>query len=81
MGGSKLSRAELIAVVERIIAVDGTEAELDEMVSLLQANVPHPAVSDLIFWPEGNKQVSAEEVVDAALSYKPLITPPPKDRE
>jgi hypothetical protein len=67
----KLSREELIALVQRIMDSDGSEEEVDEMISLLQASVPHPEVTDLIFWPK-HGEPSAEDVVDAALAYKPI---------
>jgi len=65
-----LSREELIALVTRIMDADGTEEEINDMITLLERNVPHPEVSDLIFYPE--KEMTAEEVVDAALAYKPI---------
>ncbi|MFF7247070.1 hypothetical protein ACFZBU_24575 [Embleya sp. NPDC008237] len=41
-----ITRAELVEIVRRILAGD---AELDWYFQVLMANVPHPAVSDLIF--------------------------------
>jgi len=66
----ELAREQLVALVTRIIEADGTEEEIDNMMTLLEQNVPHPEVSDLIFYPE--KDMTAEEVVDVALAYKPL---------
>jgi hypothetical protein len=47
---------------------------------VLQTNTLHPAVSDLIFWPPpALESASAEEIVDAILSYRPVAegpTPP-----
>lgn len=65
-----MSRDELIELVERIMAGEGTESEHDELVRLLEANVPHPRVVNLIYHSE--PQLSAAEVVDEALAYRPI---------
>lgn len=65
-----MSREELIVLVDRIMKCDGTEEEIDEMIELLEKNVPDPEVSDLIFW---GKSRTPQEIVDTALSYKPII--------
>jgi len=53
-----------------------TEEEHDRLIELFERNVPRPGASDLIFWPERvvgeQRELSAEEVVDIALSYKPI---------
>ncbi|MNR64252.1 hypothetical protein D3C85_1868310 [compost metagenome] len=54
------------------MAAAGSEAELDAMLVLLGANVPHPAASDLIFYPKG-LELTAEQVVEQALSYRPVV--------
>ncbi|GEC91337.1 bacteriocin immunity protein [Brevibacillus brevis] len=69
-----LSKKELVELVEKIIRVDGTEEEIDEMMNLLEKNVPHPEVSDLIFWNE--KELTPEEIVEEALNYMPIKLPP-----
>ena len=65
-----MSREELIVLVDRIMKCDGTEKEIDEMIELLEKNVPDPEVSDLIFFGEPK---TPQEIVDRALSYKPII--------
>ena len=75
---SDVSRAELVQLVERIMNARGTEEELERLLSTLEANVPHPRVSDLIFFPD--KQMSAEEIVDAALAYRPFGLPASLDQ-
>ncbi len=67
-----MSRVELIELVRKIMAVEGTEKEIDEMVDTLEANVLHPEVTDLMFYPE-KEDVTPEEVVDQALAYKPIL--------
>lgn len=65
-----ISREDLVAVVERIMAAD---AETDYYVLLLRANTPHPRVTDLIFYPtEELADASAESIVDAALGYRAI---------
>jgi Colicin immunity protein / pyocin immunity protein len=76
----RLSRAELIDLVRRIMNAEGeTEEEADAMVRLFEANVPRPGAADLIFWPEhalgdqyAGRELTPEEVVDIALSYRPI---------
>ncbi len=65
---NKLSREELIILVEKIINCEGTEEEIDQMIEIVEKNVPHPEVSDLIFWDE--EDLSPEQIVDKALNYK-----------
>jgi len=64
-----MTREELIELVKDIMNVKGkTEEQIDTLIDVLGKNVPHPAVSDLIYYDDLN----AEEVVDKALSYKPI---------
>jgi len=66
---NKLNKKELIDLVKDIIDVKGkTEEQLVELLEILKKNVPHPAPSDLIYW----ENLTPEEVVDKALSYKPI---------
>lgn len=66
-----LSRDELIILVSKIISGEGSESEIDEMLDLLERNVPDTHVSDLIFWSD--IEYSPEEIVNKAMSYKPII--------
>ena len=65
-----LNKEELIELVRKIMNVEGSEEEIDNMIELLKSNVPHPDVSDLIYWNEN--ELTAEQVVKQALSYKPI---------
>lgn len=72
-----LSREELVAIVQRILDGEGTEEEQDRLVRLFDESVTHPEASDLIFWPkrypDGSwPEPTADEIVDAALAYKPI---------
>ncbi|GAA0971701.1 MULTISPECIES: bacteriocin immunity protein [Streptomyces violaceusniger group] len=65
-----MTRDELIDLVERIMAGEGTESEHDSLVTLLERNVPHPRVLGLIYYSD--PPLTAEEVVDKALAYRPI---------
>lgn len=68
---NKLSREELVDLVNKIIDCEGAEGEIDEMIELVKKNVYDPNVSDLIFWNEEN--LTSEQIVDRALNYKPIL--------
>jgi hypothetical protein len=71
----RLTRLEMIELVEKIASADGSEAEQAEWLETLEANVPDPDVSNLVFWAD--PELSAEEIVDRALSYQVVALPPP----
>ncbi|WP_235502405.1 MULTISPECIES: hypothetical protein [unclassified Kitasatospora] len=63
-----ISRGELAEIVRRVLAAD---PESDYYLRLLEANVSHPRVTDLIFHPSAElRGASGEQIVDAALSYR-----------
>lgn len=73
----KLERDQLILLVERIRRAEGTEDEEDQWLELINQSVPAPTgyVSDLIFWPNDHGytgELSSQEIIDRALSYKPI---------
>ena len=65
-----MTRASLVKLVEKLQSGEGTDEEISEWLDLLMDNVPDPSVSNLIFYPE--VVLSADEVVDTALSYQPV---------
>ena len=67
---SKLDNKELVELVKKIMEADCTEEEHNELLCLLEENVPDPEVSDLIYYHE--PELTAEEVVEKALEYKPI---------
>ncbi|RYZ88711.1 MAG: colicin immunity protein [Proteobacteria bacterium] len=76
-----MTRDELIAIGKRIVACDGTEAEMDALYDLFGRNVPHPNGANLFFYPENfNDRVddlsaykpTVEEVVDKCLAYRSI---------
>ena len=62
---------ELVGIVRRLQDFHGTEAEAHSLINKLKSSVPHPEVSDLIFYPK--REMTAEEIVAEALSYKPIL--------
>ncbi|MCF2718379.1 bacteriocin immunity protein [Paenibacillus sp. 203] len=69
-----LDRSELIELVGKIIRGEGTEEEIDSMLTIVKQNTPHPGISNLIYWDE--RDLSPAEIVDEALRYQPIILPP-----
>jgi hypothetical protein len=59
----------------------GEEHQVNFWLELIQANVPDPAVSDLIFWPnryfkvEDALDLTPDEIVDIALGDNPIQRP------
>ncbi|MCT9089847.1 bacteriocin immunity protein [Streptomyces sp. ASQP_92] len=65
-----ITREELVEIVRRLLTAD---PEIDYYLRVLEANVPHPRVSDLVFHPsDAQQEVSAEGIVDEALTYRPI---------
>jgi len=63
-----ITKEELMEVVRRIKDVETYKEDTEFYLQLFEANVIMPEVSDLIFWDE----LTPEEVVEKALSYKPI---------
>ena len=51
-----------------------SEEEVDSLVAESEAAVLYPGASSLVFWPsdEFDHEPTAEQVVDRALSYRPI---------
>lgn len=80
----KLTRDELIKLVRKIKDcntedIKGQDSQMD-WINILKKNVPDPRVSDYIFWPRNHtsppRELTPEEIVDKALSYKPFFLAP-----
>ncbi|MFD7242271.1 e9imm peptide [Streptomyces massasporeus] len=74
MSAVGMSRAEAVALVQRIMQADyASDDELDAWLDRLDRALACPSghVGDLIFWPRG-LDLSADEVVDQALAYRPI---------
>ena len=67
-----MSRAEGIHLVRRLMnAQYADEAEADEIITALVRGLGCPHISDYVFW-DHDPQLTAEKVVDRALSYEPF---------
>ncbi|MEW1867369.1 e9imm peptide [Streptomyces caelestis] len=74
MSAGEMSRAEAVALVQRIMDADYASDDevdgwLDGLDRALACTSGH--VGDLIFWPP-ERELSADEVVDQALAYRPV---------
>ena len=71
----KLSRAEMIELLRRVIALDGTNEQIDDWIDEVEESSPAPFgfVSGLIY--HSQPRGTPEEIVDEALAYKPIIMP------
>ncbi|MDO3680349.1 e9imm peptide [Paenibacillus ehimensis] len=67
----ELSREELIGLVEQVMQCSGEEWEMDIWLDMITSSVADPSISDYIFW--SHEDLSAEEIVDKALAYKPIL--------
>ncbi|MGW2657344.1 hypothetical protein ACWC1D_27255 [Streptomyces sp. NPDC001478] len=66
-----ITRDELVEIVHRLLTA---ASESNYYLRLLEANVPHPRVSDLVFHPSEDLQgASAEQIVNKALKYRPIV--------
>ena len=66
-----LTKGQLLELIVKLSEGDGTEQDEDDWLVLIEANVPHPTVTDLIFYSEPS--LSPEEVLEETLSYKPIL--------
>ena len=66
--GNKL---HLVELVRKLMNAEGTEAELDDMLTELQQQVPHTEISNLIFWDD--RDLTPEQIVEEALAARPII--------
>jgi hypothetical protein len=66
-----ITRDELVEVTQRILN-DPADPDCPYYLLILQANVPHPAITGLIFWPAAGTEPTAEEIIDQALAYRPI---------
>ena len=69
----KLSREELIALVETILRCEATEEVLDEKYELLEKNLIDPELGNYMYWSK--VEMTPEEIVDKALAFEPIILP------
>lgn len=64
-----LNKEEIISLIQKIRTENLSETEEDVILEELEKGVLDPDISDYIYWSE----LSAEEIADKVLNYKPII--------
>jgi hypothetical protein len=70
----EMSRTDAVMLVQRIMQADyAADDEVEGWLDRLDRALACPSgyVGDLIFWPP-ERELSADEVVDRALAYRPI---------
>ncbi|UGT44130.1 hypothetical protein LTV02_12385 [Nocardia yamanashiensis] len=70
---AELDREHLIELVGLIQNAAGSEKQLDEWLGRIQDSVSDPNISDYIFWDFTEPPLTAEQIVDRALAYRPIV--------
>ena len=65
-----MSREEIILTVQRIIACEDTEEEIDAQIQHLESHVSDPSVSDYMFSKE-YEGLTVEEIADKIIAFRP----------
>jgi hypothetical protein len=55
-------------LIKRLSSGKASEHEQSYWLQVLKRNLPHPEISDLIYW----RDLSPEEILAKALAYKPI---------
>ncbi|WP_334075959.1 MULTISPECIES: hypothetical protein [Paenibacillus] len=63
-----ITREELVEIVRRLQDSEISHGESMFCLQLLEANVPMPGVSDLVYWED----LEPEEIIERAMSYEPI---------
>ena len=70
-----LSDDELLELIERVVAANGSEFQIGYWVNCLRINTGDLRISDLIYWPgqyfedgDNSRKMSTHEILDIALS-------------
>lgn len=66
--------AQLVEQVRKLMNAEGSEAELDDMLTELQQQLPYAEISNLIFWDD--RDLTPEQIVEEALAARPIQLPP-----
>lgn len=72
-----LSRADLVELVRCIIEARGDEGQAYRWIRQVQDAVPHPNVTDLIFFHE--PELTPEQIIDEAFRFRAAPLPPPAE--
>jgi hypothetical protein len=77
-----MTKNELIELGKRIVAAQGSDDKINELMEIFDKNVPHPNGSNLFYYPENYNarttilsqyNPTVEEVVDQCLSYTAIL--------
>jgi hypothetical protein len=72
----KLTRAEIVSLVETVYENDQEGLDSDAEIDLLRTGIPCPNITDIIYYPDkyvpGRDLLAAEEVADIAMRYRPF---------
>ncbi|MEW2484954.1 e9imm peptide [Streptomyces sp. NPDC048411] len=60
-----------VSLVQRLLDVVADESETGEILDALERGLVCPHISDYIYC-DSDQELSAEEIVDRALAYKPI---------
>lgn len=76
---NRLTKEQLIKLVQKIKDADfESEEQYEKAVILFKNSVVHPDSVNLIFYHK--PKLTAQEIVEKALTYKPIVIPPYKDK-
>lgn len=64
------NKQELTELVQRVIDCEDDEDTIDQLIEILDEHLPYPSICDLIYWPPNEEELSADAIIDIALSYK-----------
>ena len=70
---NQLADRDLVQLIQWLIDSKGSESEESYWLDLLSANLPHPDISDLIYWPSEfglPDEPTAEEILAQAKAHK-----------
>lgn len=63
-----MDRPELVKLVEHIMTTSGCMVDVDGLIERFERAVGNPGASELIFNPPSGKRMTADQIVDLALS-------------
>ncbi len=76
-----MNKSDLIEIGVKILSPETSEEDREKLMRIFDKNVPHPAGSNLFFYPENYNarkdnlseySPSVEEVVNLCLNYRPI---------
>lgn len=70
-----VDKQELVAILERLIRAEGSEADMDELVHRLNNDYKMADASKYLSHPPDGVTRTAEEIADIILNYEPVTLP------